>query len=217
MFTGIIKTMGRVSDVSPKGGDLSLTVQAEGLEWKQFELGESIAVNGVCLTAVRFLDDGFVTDVSRETLDVTALGDVVPGSAVNLESALALGERLGGHLVSGHVDCIGVVRLRQADARSIRFDIEIPDEYSRYVARKGSVCVDGVSLTVNEISGRHFSVNIIPHTAECTIIDSYRVGTRVNVEVDMLARYLERLLVADDAAAKPGGVGRDFLETHGYA
>jgi len=217
MFTGIIKALGRVSEVRPKGGDLSLTVCAEGLDWAAFEVGESIAVNGVCLTAVELLDDGFVTDVSRETLEVTALGDVTRNSAVNLEASLALGERLGGHLVSGHVDCVGVVRSRASEARSLRFDIEIPQDFARYVARKGSVCVDGVSLTVNEVVGNRFSVNVIPHTAENTIISYYAVGTRVNVEVDMLARYLERLLGSDDPAGAAGGLGRDFLETHGYA
>ena len=213
MFTGIIKALGNISRMEKKGGDLRLTVLSAGLPWGDYEIGESIAVNGVCLTAVAFVDGGFVTDVSVETLDVTALGSLVEGSAVNLEPSVSLGERLGGHLVSGHVDCIGTVKAREADARSVRLGIEVPGDYKRYIARKGSVCVDGVSLTVNAVSGATFDVNIIPHTAEVTIIGGYAVGTRVNVEVDLLARYLERLMTADD----DNGITEKFLRDHGYA
>lgn len=195
-----------------KGGDLRLTVLSAELPWQDYEIGESIAVNGVCLTAVGFVDGGFVTDVSVETLDVTALGSLAEGSAVNLEPSVSLGERLGGHLVSGHVDCIGTVKTREADARSVRLGIEVPDNYKRYIAKKGSVCVDGVSLTVNAVSGATFDVNIIPHTVEVTIIGRYAIGTRVNIEVDLLARYLERLLTADD-----DGITEKFLRDHGYA
>jgi len=212
MFTGIIKTKGTISAMDKRGGDVRLSVRSNGLPWSDYEVGESIAVNGVCLTAVALHADGFDTDVSVETLDVTGLGGLAIDSAVNLEPAISLGERLGGHLVSGHVDCTGKVIARSADARSIRLGIEIPKEYARYVAKKGSVCVDGVSLTVNEVSGNTFDLNIIPHTAECTIIDDYAVGTVVNVEVDLLARYLERLLDKDD-----DGVSIDFLKAHGYA
>lgn len=212
MFTGIIKALGSVSAIAPTGGDLRLTVRSAGLPWREFEVGESIAVNGVCLTAVALLDDGFETDVSRETLDVTALGGLAVGSDVNLEPSLAFGERLGGHLVSGHVDCVGTVVSRKSDARSIRLDIEIPGKYRRYVARKGSVCVDGVSLTINAVSENRFSVNIIPHTAEVTIIAGYRSNTKVNVEVDLLMRYLERLVLTDDES----GITRESLEAHGY-
>ncbi len=212
MFTGIIKASGEIAAMQRKGGDVRLTVRSQGLPWSDYEPGESIAVNGVCLTAVALHDDGFDTDVSVETLNVTGLGKLGVGSPVNLEPALSLGERLGGHLVSGHVDCTGRVSSRAADARSIRFTIEIPAEYSRYVAKKGSVCVDGVSLTINEVSGNSFEINIIPHTAEVTIFDSYEVGTVVNVEVDMLARYIERLLNPDGA-----GISEEFLKAHGYA
>ena len=212
MFTGIIKASGEIAAMQRKGGDVRLTVRSRGLSWADYEPGESIAVNGVCLTAVALRGDGFDTDVSVETLDVTALGKLDVGSPVNLEPALSLGERLGGHLVSGHVDCTGTVRARAADARSIRFTIEVPAEYSRYVAKKGSVCVDGVSLTINEVSENSFEINIIPHTAEVTIIDNYKVGTVVNVEVDMLARYIERLLNPDGT-----GISKDFLKAHGYA
>jgi riboflavin synthase len=212
MFTGIIKAKGTIAAMDKRGGDVRLTVRSDGLPWSDYEVGESIAVNGVCLTAVALHDDGFDTDVSVETLDVTALGGLAVGSAVNLEPAISLGERLGGHLVSGHVDCTGKVVSRQADARSIRLAIEIPRDYARYVAKKGSVCVDGVSLTVNEVSGCTFELNIIPHTAEVTIIDDYAPGTVVNVEVDLLARYLERLLDRDG-----DGISLEFLKSHGYA
>ena len=212
MFTGIIKAKGTIGAMEQRGGDVRLTVRSDGLPWSDYEVGESIAVNGVCLTAVALHRDGFETDVSVETLDVTGLGGLAVGSEVNLEPSISLGERLGGHLVSGHVDCTGRVVSREADARSIRLVIEIPREYARYVAKKGSVCVDGVSLTVNAVSGSTFELNIIPHTADVTIIDGYAPGTVVNVEVDLLARYLERLLVQDD-----DGVSLEFLKSHGYA
>jgi len=211
MFTGIIKSMGTITAIERRGGDVRLAVSSTGLPWAEYEVGESIAVNGVCLTAVAIRADGFDTDVSVETLDVTALGTLSVGSTVNLEPSLSLGERLGGHLVSGHVDCTGTVVSRTADARSIRLAFEIPAEYSRYVAKKGSVCIDGVSLTINEVSGSRFELNIIPHTAEVTIIGNYSVGTVVNVEVDLVARYLERLI-----GANPDGISKDFLKAHGY-
>jgi riboflavin synthase len=212
MFTGIIKAMGKITAIEQHGGDVRLTVSSPDLPWSDYEPGESISVNGVCLTAVHFHDDGFDTDVSVETLDVTGLGRLAIGSRVNLEPALSLGERLGGHLVSGHVDCTGTVSRRAADARSIRLVIDIPVEYSRYIAKKGSVCVDGVSLTINEVSGNSFEMNIIPHTADVTIIGDYAVGTVVNVEVDILARYIERLLSTDG-----DGISMEFLKAHGYA
>ena len=212
MFTGIIKAKGTIGAMDKRGGDVRLSVRSDGLPWSDYEVGESIAVNGVCLTAVALHEDGFDTDVSVETLDVTALGGLGIGSPVNLEPAISLGERLGGHLVSGHVDCTGRVVTRDTDARSIRLAIEIPKDYARYVAKKGSVCIDGVSLTVNEVSGNTFELNIIPHTADVTIIDDYAVGTIVNVEVDLLARYLERLLGTDN-----DNISIDFLKAHGYA
>ena len=212
MFTGIIKAKGSITAMQQQGGDVRMTVSSDGLPWSDFEIGESISVNGVCLTAVALHDNGFDTDVSVETLDVTALGDLTTGSDVNLEPALSVGERLGGHLVSGHIDCVGSVISCSADVRSIRLAIEFPAEYSRYMAKKGSVCVDGVSLTINEVSGNTFESNIIPHTADTTIIDRYAVGTAVNVEVDMVARYIERLLGKDD-----DGISLEFLKAHGYA
>lgn len=212
MFTGIIRGTGRIERIESRGADLCLRVSSTALPWADYDIGESIAVNGVCLTAVELRDDGFSTDVSRETLDVTALGRLAEGAIVNLEPSMSIGERLGGHLVSGHVDCVGNISAREADARSVRFEVRIPREYGRYLARKGSVCVDGVSLTVNEVSADSFTVNIIPHTADVTIAGQYRVGTAVNVEVDQLARYLERLLHAD-----AGGITKEFLREHGYA
>ncbi len=212
MFTGIIKARGRIDAMTPVGGDIRLCVRSDGLPWGDYEVGESIAVNGVCLTAVELYADGFDTDVSTETLAVTALRNLAEGSAVNLEPAISANERLGGHLVSGHVDCVGKVTGRRADARSIRFDFEIPAEYARYVAKKGSICIDGVSLTINEVKANTFSVNIIPHTAEVTIIGGYEVGTLVNIEVDLVARYLERLLMNDE-----GGIDMNKLREYGYA
>lgn len=211
MFTGIVKAKGEVAAMQRTGGDVRLSIRADGLPFSAYEVGESIAVNGVCLTAVELRDDGFDTDVSTETLDVTSLGRLAVGSPVNLEPSLSLADRLGGHLVSGHVDCIGKITAKAADARSVRLSVEIPNDYARYVARKGSVCVDGVSLTINAVSGNSFDLNIIPHTAEATIIGDYTVGTTVNIEVDMLARYVERLLERDD-----DGITKDLLREHGY-
>ena len=212
MFTGIIKAVGSVRQVQRTGGDIRLGIAAEGIHWDRLKAGDSISVNGVCLTAVLLHDVGFDADVSLETLDVTALNGLVSGDKVNIEPALTVGEALGGHLVSGHVDCVGLIRHCRSDARSSVLTIEIPDEYARYVAKKGSVCVDGVSLTINEVSNDAFEVNIIPHTAQVTIIGDYQVGTRVNIEVDLLARYLERLLGHDSA-----GISKEFLRANGYA
>jgi riboflavin synthase len=211
MFTGIIQARGRITSLERRGGDVRLSVRSQGLPFDTYAAGDSIAVNGVCLTAVALSPDGFETDVSNETLDVTSLGSVAVGDDVNLEPALAVGDRLGGHLVSGHVDCLGKVTKLQRDARSLRLRIEIPAALTRYVARKGSVTVDGVSLTVNDVAGREFAVNIIPHTADMTIIGNYRVGTAVNIEVDLVARYIERMLLEDR-----DGLSMEFLKEHGY-
>lgn len=211
MFTGIVRAKGTISAIERRGGDVRLSVHSGGLPFPSYAAGESIAVNGVCLTCATLRDDGFDADVSGETLAVTALGSLGVGSEVNLEPALALGERLGGHLVSGHVDCVGRIVSRLPDARSLRLRIEIPPEYMRYIARKGSVTVDGVSLTINEVSGNGFEVNIIPHTTDATIIGDYAADTQVNIEVDLLARYVERLLREDR-----GGISEEFLRANGY-
>jgi riboflavin synthase len=213
MFTGIIKAIGKVEKMEQQGGDLRITITCAELPWKEFDVGESISINGVCLTAVEILPNGFVADVSVESINVTALANLGEGSKVNLEPSVSLGERLGGHLVSGHVDCVGQIKSRENDARSVRLVVEIPAEYSRYIARKGSVCIDGVSLTVNEVSDNTFDVNIIPHTADVTIIGDYQSGSEVNIEVDLLARYVERLLGNDDESA----ITKEFLRAHGYA
>lgn len=211
MFTGIVQAQGRVVAKTSVGGDVCLSIQSAGLPFDDYDVGESIAVNGVCLTATTLRSDGFDTDVSTETLSVTSLQNLSEGSFVNLEPSLSIGDRLGGHLVSGHVDCMGKVVRLDDDARSVRIGIEIPGEYARYVARKGSVCIDGVSLTINAVSANSFDLNIIPHTAETTIIGGYETGTQVNVEVDMLARYVERLLAKDD-----DGVTLESLKANGY-
>ena len=211
MFTGIIQAKGRIAALERRGGDVRMSIRSAGLPFAEYDVGESIAVNGVCLTAVALREDGFDTDVSVETLDVTNLGRLGVGGAVNLEPSLAFGDRLGGHLVSGHVDCVGKVTQRDGDARSVRLAVEIPRDYARYVAKKGSVTLDGVSLTVNEVAGAVFEVNIIPHTADVTIIGDYRARTEVNVEVDLLARYIERLLSKDG-----DGMSLEFLREHGY-
>jgi len=213
MFTGIIKAIGTIERIEKKGGDLRLTITSAELPWSEYAIGESISINGVCLTAVEFLRNGFVADVSLETIDVTALANLAEGSKLNLEPSISVGERLGGHLVSGHVDGVGCIKTRETDARSVRLSVEIPAEVSRYIAKKGSVCIDGVSLTVNEVSGNTFGVNIIPHTAEVTIIGGYQVGTEVNIEVDLLARYVERLLGSSEESA----ITKEFLRAHGYA
>lgn len=213
MFTGIIRAIGTVAENHSDGSDARFRIEAAGLPWREYAAGDSISVNGVCLTAGHLDAQGFGCDISRETLAVTTLGSLRAGSKVNLEPALALSDRLGGHLVSGHVDGIGSVTDRKEDARSIRLTIGVPEALSRYLAAKGSICVDGVSLTINAVSGASFSANIIPHTARETIIGDYRRGTRVNIEVDLVARYLESLL--KQSGGRP--VDRAFLEANGYA
>jgi riboflavin synthase len=182
-------------------------------------LGDSIAVNGVCLTAVALDSGSFSADVSRETLSLTSLGHLARGSKVNLEKALTLQTRLGGHLVSGHVDGLGEVISRHDDARSVRFSIRAPAQLAKYIAAKGSITMDGTSLTVNKVEGSTFELNIVPHTLQETIIADYRSGTPVNLEVDVIARYLERLLLGDNAADMPphsGAITEAFLAEHGF-
>lgn len=219
MFTGIIEALGEIAAMQPKDGDMRLYVRTGKLDLGDVKLGDSIATSGVCLTAVELPGDGFWADVSGETLRRTSLGQLKVGSRVNLEKALTPQTRLGGHLVSGHVDGLGVVRSRQGDARSIHFEVEAPAELARYIAEKGSICVDGVSLTVNQVDGAVFSLNIVPHTAVETIIDEYQPGREVNLEVDVIARYLERLLLGDKAAQADagGGLTLDKLREHGFA
>lgn len=216
MFTGIIQSVGEIAVLQPQGGDLRLRVRTGKLDLDDVQLGDSIAVNGVCLTAVELPGDGFWADVSGETLAHTTLGTFKPGTRVNLEKALTPTTRLGGHLVSGHVDAVGEVIERNADARSERFRIRAPNELTRYIAQKGSICVDGVSLTVNSVAVNVFALNIVPHTLAETTLDAYRPGSKVNLEVDLIARYLERLLQGD-IKADGQGMSMDFLRAHGFA
>ncbi len=193
MFTGIVAAMGTLLESSAQGSDRRLRIAVEALDLGDVSIGDSIAVNGCCLTVVEKEADSFSADVSAETLRCTTLGSLEPGRRVNLEKAMSLGDRLGGHLVSGHVDGIGALLERESEGDSLRLNLRAPAELARYIARKGSICIDGASLTVNQVNGKDFSVNIIPHTRAETIIGQYRVGQQVNLEVDLLARYLERL------------------------
>jgi len=193
MFTGIVQSIGRILEIKERGGDVELTVECGGLDLSATRAGDSICVSGACLTVTRLDERGCAFDVSRETLDRTTLGALRPGARVNLEPALRAGDPLGGHYVTGHVDGVGTVAARRDDGRSVRIEFELEPALARYVARKGSVCIDGVSLTVNEVTGTRFGVNLVPHTLAVTILGDYTVGTRVNVEVDIIARYVERL------------------------
>ncbi|HRD50476.1 MAG TPA: riboflavin synthase [Candidatus Contendobacter sp.] len=217
MFTGIITAVGTIATIQPRGGDVRLRVATGKLDLSDVQLGDSIAVSGVCLTAVELPGDGFWADASRETLERTTLGEAAPGIKVNLEKALTPTTRLGGHLVSGHVDGIGVVTVWQPDGRSWRLRIQAPDALARYIAEKGSICVDGVSLTVNRVDGAAFELNIIPQTLAETSLADFKIGRRVNLEVDLIARYLERLLLGE-RAAQPGGGGltEALLREHGF-
>jgi riboflavin synthase len=194
VFTGIVQDVGRVQVLEPRGGDVQMVIELNRLDPAGIRIGDSICVEGCCLTATELLGRAFAADVSRETLSLTTLGDLRPGTAVNLEPSLKAGDALGGHLVSGHVDGVATITAISGDARSQRLKITVPPDLSRYIARKGSVAVNGVSLTVNEVEGDVFGVNIIPHTQAVTTLGGITVGTRVNLEIDQVARYVERLL-----------------------
>ena len=194
MFTGIVQDIGTVQAREARGGDVRLVIAAQHLELSRVRVGDSICVQGCCLTAIAVQARGFAADVSRETLALTTLGELQPGAAVNLEPALRAGDALGGHLVSGHVDGVAQVLEVSGDARSVRLSIGVPPPLARYLAPKGSVAVDGVSLTINAVQQASFAVNIIPHTRSSTTLGAVLVGSRVNLEVDQVARYLARLL-----------------------
>jgi len=216
VFTGIVQGMGEARALEPRGGDVRLRIDAGDVDLADLRAGDSVAVNGVCLTALEPAADTFCADVSLETLACTTLGELRAGDRVNLEPALLPTTRLGGHLVSGHVDGVGrVVDIREA-ARSRVLRFAAPAELARYLAAKGSVCIDGVSLTLNAVAGAEFEINIIPHTLERTIIGAYRRGMRVNIEVDLVARYIESLLAARAAPAGGTGITRELLEQHGF-
>lgn len=218
MFTGIIEAVGHIQSMQPRSGDVRVYVKTGKLDLADVKLGDSIAVNGVCLTAVELPGDGFWADVSQETMRRTAFTRLKTGSQVNLEKALTASTRLGGHMVSGHVDGVGHVLSRDEEARSVRFRIEAPAALAKYIAEKGSITVDGTSLTVNAVDGAVFDLNIVPHTIQETVMGEYQPGHPVNLEVDVIARYLERLLLGDKAA-EPGSsstINLAFLAENGF-
>ncbi len=217
MFTGIIQTVGAVKQLQKTGGDVRLHIGCDALDFDKIALGDSIAVNGVCLTVVQKSDAGFAADVSIETLEHTSLKQLAAAVPVNLECAVTPATPLGGHLVSGHVDGVGEIVALYEDARSTRYEVQVPAELAKYIAKKGSVCIDGVSLTVNAVNGDQFGINIIPHTKQHTIFANYRKGSLVNIEVDVIARYVERLLLGDKAAVKGSQLSVEFLAEHGFA
>jgi riboflavin synthase len=219
MFTGIIAAKGRVKKIEPRQGDARLTIHTGQLPMEDVGLGDSIACNGVCLTAVELGPDFYVADVSAESLTVTTLGQLKVGASVNLEKALRVDDRLGGHLVSGHVDGVGeIVAIRQ-EARSWRYQVKAPQALAKYIAAKGSICIDGISLTVNHVDDAVFDVNIVPHTRSETTIETFQVGTQVNLEVDLLARYIERLLTVGQAhsdSAQTSPITTELLAKSGF-
>lgn len=221
MFTGIIESVGHVKSIVRQGGDVRLSIAVGKLDMGDVKLGDSIATNGICLTVIDYGHDWYAADVSVETLNRTCLGYWKAGTRVNLEKALLPTTRLGGHLVSGHVDGIGEIIVKRQDARSIYFEVQAPRELARYLSEKGSVTVDGISLTINHLRGDILSLNLVPHTADQTNIGDWNVGSRVNLEVDVLARYIERLLLGDKAAdyteaPKAGGIDMAFLSENGF-
>ena len=191
MFTGIILAVGNIAAIERRAGDCRLKIDTGKLSLSGVALGDSIAVNGVCLTAVELGPQFFYADVSNETLSRSTLNTATVGTAVNLELALTPATRMGGHIVSGHVDGIGNVIEKKADGRSIRFTFKAPDNLAKYIAEKGSICINGISLTVNDVNGATFSVNIVPYTLKDTTLGEAIVGTTVNLEVDLLARYMD--------------------------
>ena len=213
MFTGLIQEVGRIEALRPRGGGLELTVAAPRIG-PSCEVGESIAVNGPCLTVERRLAAGFVCFAGSETLERSTVGELSVGDAVNLERALVVGERLGGHFVQGHVDCVGVLTARREQGETVWLSFEMPAALMRYVATKGSIAVDGISLTVTGTSGNSFETAIIPHTLANTTLERAGAGRRVNIETDILAKYVERLTGAADGG--DGGISEQFLAEHGF-
>jgi len=217
MFTGIIQAVGKIAQRQKTGPDARLYVQTNTLDINNVQLGDSIAVSGVCLTAVTLPGDGFWADVSGETLKHTTLGQLPVGSAVNLEKALTPQTHLGGHIVSGHVDGVGTITQSDEDGRSIRLQVRAPDDLAKYIASKGSICVDGISLTINSVQGSEFTLNIVPHTLAKTTLAHFKIGQAVNLEVDIIARYLERLLLGKEAAnPNASHLSESFLQQHGF-
>jgi riboflavin synthase len=216
MFTGIILAVGKIAAIEHKSGDCRFTIDTGKLSLQEVQLGDSIAVNGVCLTAVELGPNYFCADVSNETLSRTLLGTATVGAPVNLELALTPSTRMGGHIVSGHIDGIATIIEKKPDGRSFRFKFKAQDGLAKYIAEKGSVCIDGISLTVNEVSGSVFGVNIVPHTLKETTLGLAIPGSKVNLEVDLLARYLERLMQGEAAAKDHGGITEELLQRSGF-
>lgn len=216
MFTGLVQAVGKVHEVTRQGADARLRIATGKLDLAMVRLGDSIAVSGVCLTVVALYQEGFGADVSAETLRCTTFAALQSGDCVNLEKALTLATPLGGHLVSGHADGVAKVKTRTEVGQSVRYVIEVPASLAKYIAAKGSICVDGASLTINDVQGAAFEVNIVPYTLQETTLGSIAVGGQVNVEVDLMARYVERLLLGDRAAVQQGGLSREVLARYGF-
>lgn len=217
MFTGIIEAIGTLESIQSQGDNIRLRVGAGKLDMSDVKLGDSIATNGVCLTVVDFSDHHYSVDVSQETLKRSGFANYQAGDKVNLEKAMQASARLGGHIVSGHVDGLGVIDSITKHSGYVEIWVQAPDELARYIAEKGSITVDGVSLTVNQVEGARFMLWLIPHTLQETIIGLYKQGTKVNLEVDLIARYLERLMLGDKAAQSgKKDISLGFLAEHGY-
>jgi len=213
MFTGIIQAIGKIVNIQKNSTDCQFQIEIGSLNRQKLAIGDSVSVNGVCLTAVKFLDNSFYADVSNETLEKTTFKYLQLNQIVNLEPALTLSTPLGGHMVSGHVDGVGTVVDVKNDGISVRYKINVPTEINHYIAKKGSICIDGISLTVNEIQESLVFVNIVPHTLQATNMKNLKIGDRVNVEVDLIARYIERLLTKENQDSK---INKQFLMENGF-
>ncbi|MCP4866930.1 MAG: riboflavin synthase [Pseudomonadota bacterium] len=216
MFTGIIEALGTIDSMVDQGESIRLKVGVGKLDMSDVALGDSIATNGVCLTVVDYSPHHYSADVSAETIRLTGFAQYKPGAQVNLEKAMQVSSRFGGHIVSGHVDGVGEVSRIIQHSDYVEIWIDAPDDLAKYIAHKGSITVDGVSLTVNKVNGSEFMLWIIPHTLQETVLGTYKTGTRVNLEVDVIARYLERLMLGDKAASKKNDISLEFLAEHGY-
>ncbi|WP_273991994.1 riboflavin synthase [Vibrio parahaemolyticus] len=217
MFTGIVEAVGKLTAITPKGEDITVTVEVGKLDMSDVKLGDSIATNGVCLTVIDFGSNYYCADLSLETLKKTGFANYQVGEKVNLEKAMLPTTRFGGHIVSGHVDGVGEIVERNQVGRAIEFWVAMPAEISKYVAEKGSITVDGISLTVNDLRKNAFKLTIVPHTCEETTIDQFQVGRKVNLEVDVLARYMERLLQGQQEELPESRITMDFLQQNGFA
>ncbi|EKO3496595.1 riboflavin synthase [Vibrio fluvialis] len=217
MFTGIVEAVGTLTAITPKGEDITISVDAGKLDMGDVKLGDSIATNGVCLTVVEFNSHSYSADLSLETLKKSGFANYKVGDKVNLEKAMLPTTRFGGHIVSGHVDGVGEIVERNPVGRAIELWVAMPAELSKYVAEKGSITVDGISLTVNDLRKNAFKLTIVPHTTQETTIDHFQVGRKVNLEVDVLARYLERLLNGGRYEQPESRITMEFLQQNGFA